>query len=225
MTGSHQHHDHEGPAPDVTTMYSEEFWDERYSSSAALWSGNPNPQLVAEVANLPAGKALDAGCGEGADVIWLAERGWQVTGVDVSGVALARGAAHASEFGTEVAARISWERHDLLSWIPPAQSYDLISAQYMQVHPELRAPLVDRLAAGVAPGGTLLLVGHSPSDLTTTVHRPQQPERFFTAAEIAAALDASAWAMVVCETRPRQVRDPDGQLVTVHDEVIRAKRS
>jgi hypothetical protein len=67
-------------------------------------------------------------------------------------------------------------------------------------------------------------VGHSPSDMNTTVHRPQAPERFFTAGDIAAMLESSAWSLVVCESRPREVLDPDGQLVTVHDEVITARR-
>jgi SAM-dependent methyltransferase len=226
MSDSHQHHDHaqHGAATDIDELFSAAFWDERYSSSPAVWSGNPNPQLVAEVADLEAGKALDAGCGEGADAIWLAEHGWQVTAVDVSTVALDRGAAHASELDSQVAARISWQQADLLSWRPTPGCYDLVSVQYMQLPAKLRAGFFGRLAAGVAPGGTLLLVGHSPSDLSTTVRRPPLPELFFTATELADTLDASAWTILACEARPRQVPDPDGDLVTVHDEVVAARR-
>ena len=85
-----------------------DFWDERYRSSTALWSGQPNPQLVAEAAGLAPGRALAAGCGEGADAIWLAERGWAVTAVDISTVALARAATRAAEVSAGVAQHITW---------------------------------------------------------------------------------------------------------------------
>jgi SAM-dependent methyltransferase len=228
MSDSHQHHPHDhahhGPVADIDQMFSAAFWDERYSSSPAIWSGNPNPQLVREAADLNPGRALDAGCGEGADATWLAERGWQVTAVDVSTVALGRGAAHASELDSQLAARITWQQADLLSWRPPPLSYDLVSAQYMQLPAKQRVGLFGRLAAAVAPGGTLLLVGHSPADLNTTVRRPPLPELFFTAAEAADALDPSVWTIIVCQARPRQVQDPDGNRVTVDDEVVVATR-
>ncbi|HZZ52771.1 MAG TPA: class I SAM-dependent methyltransferase, partial [Trebonia sp.] len=116
-------HDH-GPE-----MFTAAFWDARYSSAHSLWSGNPNRQLVAEAAGLAPGTALDAGAGEGADAIWLAERGWQVTAVDVSGVALGRAAEHAAKAGDEVAARIRWLREDLIEWTPPEHAYDLVTSQ------------------------------------------------------------------------------------------------
>jgi SAM-dependent methyltransferase len=102
--------------------YTEEFWDERYRSAERLWSGQPNPQLVTQVSDLPPGEALEAGCGEGADAIWLAARGWTVTGVDVSGVALERAADHAADhaaaLGPELVSRLTWQRRDLLEWTP-----------------------------------------------------------------------------------------------------------
>jgi SAM-dependent methyltransferase len=226
MTQHGHHHDHEpgGDAPTGDDRFSEAVWDQRYAERGALWSGQPNPQLVAEADRLPAGTALDAGCGEGADAIWLAERGWQVTAVDISTVALRRGAAHAAELGAELAGRITWQQQDLLTWGPP-QRYDLVSAQFMQLPSERRAAFFARLGAGVAPGGTLLIVGHSPTDLNTTVPRPPLPELFFTATEVAATFDPSVWTIVVGEARPRQAHDPDGQPVTVHDEVIAARRN
>ncbi|HEV7666156.1 MAG TPA: class I SAM-dependent methyltransferase, partial [Chloroflexota bacterium] len=97
-------------------MWTQEFWDERYASAATIWSGNPNPHLVAQVSDLRPGTALDVGSGEGADAIWLAEQGWQVTGIDVSMVALERAAQMAAAAGHDVADRITWQQADILTW-------------------------------------------------------------------------------------------------------------
>jgi len=193
------------------------FWNERYRSSETVWSRNPNPQLVAEAAELVPGEALDIGCGEGADAICLAERGWKVTAVDVSTVALERAAAHAATVSTTAAQRIVWQNADLRGWVPPPATYDLVSAQFMQPH--------RTLAASVAPGGTRLIVGHHPSDLQTTVPRPPVPELFFTACDVAPVLDAEDWVVVVDEARARTTLDPDGQPATIHDAVLRAQRT
>ncbi len=225
MTGEPDH-DH-GPHPDAAAgvIRDQAFWDERYRSSSALWSGHPNPQLVAEAAALPAGTALDVGCGEGGDAIWLAEHGWQVTAVDLSVVALERAAAQAVKIGADVARRITWQHADLGSWVPAAASYDLVSAQFMHLPKDLRELINRRLAESVAPGGTLLIVGHHPSDLQTTIPRPPLPELFFTAADVAASLSPREWEIVVQEARPRGAQDPDGRSVTIHDTVLRAQRT
>jgi SAM-dependent methyltransferase len=227
MTQPRQHdgHGHHGQAPAGEDLFSEAFWDQRYRASGTLWSGHPNPQLLAEASGLPAGKALDAGSGEGADAIWLAGRGWQVTAVDISTVALGRGAVHARELGSELAGRITWQQADLLTWGPQPQSYDLVSAQFMQLPAEKRGRLFERLGAGVAAGGTLLIVGHSPADLRTGAARPPRPELFFTATEITADLSPSLWTVLVREARPRDARDPDGRPITVYDEVLAARRN
>jgi SAM-dependent methyltransferase len=203
----------------------EAFWDERYSGQAAVWSGNPNRYLVDEVAGLAPGWALDAGSGEGADAIWLAERGWRVTAVDFSGVALQRAAGHARQRGGDVAARIEWVRHDLTTWDPGPDRYDLVTAQYLHLSSATRRPLFGRLAAAVAPGGTLLIVGHHPSDLQTTVPRPQDPDRYFTGDEIASALEPGQWDIITDAAPQRSGTDPEGRTVTVHDTVFRARRS
>lgn len=91
----------------ITELFSQEFWDQRYAGREHLWSGRPNPQLVAHASALPPATALDMGCGEGADAIWLAERGWTVTGVDVSPVGLSRAAEHAAQAGAAIAARMT----------------------------------------------------------------------------------------------------------------------
>ena len=202
----------------------EEFWDERYRSAAALWSGNPNRYLVSETADLTPGRALDAGSGEGADAIWLAGRGWQVTAVDFSAVALQRAAAHARQRGSAVAARIEWAKEDLTTWIPSPGRYDLVTAQYLHLPSVVRPVLFRRLAAAVAVGGTLLIAGHHPSDLQTTMPRPQDPDRYFTGDEAASALEPRQWDIITNATPERAGTDPDGHIVILHDTVFRAQR-
>ena len=208
----------------MTHPFDQAFWDERYSSQTSLWSGYPNVHLVGETAELPPGTALDIGCGEGADAIWLAGRGWQVTGVDVSTVALQRAAGHATQAGDGIAGRIDWVHADVLSWDPGTGRYDLVSAQYLHLPDPPRGAVFRRLAASVAPGGTLLIVGHHPSDLQTTMPRPPMPELFFTGDDIVALLDPQAWEVVTDTAVPRQTTDPDGRTLTIHDTVLRARR-
>lgn len=229
MTAGHGHghdghgHGHGAGGPAQVVM-DEAFWDERYRSSSALWSGHPNPNLVTEAAGLAPGSALDVGCGEGADAIWLAGHGWQVTAVDISTVALARGAARAGQAGADIAQRITWLHADLTRWVPAAACYDLVSVQFMQLPAGPRDSLFRRLAASVAPGGCLLIVGHHPADLQTTAARPSVPALFFTGAEAAASLDPRGWEIVVNAARDRVATDPEGHTITVHDTVVRAQR-
>lgn len=205
-------------------LFDAAFWDARYSAAHSLWSGDPNRQLVAEVSGLTPGTALDAGAGEGADAIWLAERGWQVTAVDVSGVALDRAAGHAAKAGDEVAARIRWLREDLLEWVPPERAYDLVTAQYLHLPGAFRHTLFARLAAAVRDGGTLLIVGHHPVDLETTLQRPNHPELLFTGDELASEIGGHGWEIVTNAAVEREATDPDGRPVTAHDTVFRARR-
>src|SRR3954447_408204 len=195
-----------------------------YRATDALWSGRPNTQLGAEAADLPAGTALDVGCGEGADAVWLARRGWQVVAVDFAATALERGAAAAAAAGKEVAARIVWVRADVTRWTPEPAAFGLVSAQFMHLPPDERRELFARRAAAVRPGGTLLVVGHDVSDIAAGAHRPPEPERFFTAQEVAAALDPDAWDVLVAEGRPRPAAVHEGHDIDVHDAVVRARR-
>ena len=205
-------------------MFSQEAWDERYSSADRIWSGNPNPRLVAAAAELTPAAALDVGCGEGSDTIWLASHGWRVTGVDVSAVALGRAAGQAAAAGQQVADRITWQRADVLSWIPPARQFDLVSAQFMQLPQAELASLHRRLADAVRPGGVLLIVGHHPSDLDSGIGRPHHPELMFTAEQVAATLDPSEWSITQATAPERQVLNPDGDPVTIRDAVLQATR-
>ena len=230
----HQHeHDHElcQPAgddprtPDKEEVYDAAFWDARYGSAHSLWSGNPNRNLVAEASGLEPGTALDAGAGEGADAIWLARRGWRVTAVDISGVALGRAAAHAAAAGDDIAGLIQWQQADLFEWTPPERAYDLVTAQYLQLPTQERRALYARLAAAVAEGGTLLIVGHHPADMGTTMPRPQRPELFFTGDDLAAEFGGAGWKIVTNVAAPREATDPEGRPVTIHDTVFRARRA
>lgn len=202
----------------------EEFWNERYRSSDRLWSGHPNANLVAEVTGLTPGTALDVGCGEGADAIWLARQGWTVHGIDLSSVAIERAAGHAADAGADVAGRATWEATDLLAWDPGDTRYDLVTSQYVHLPSGQRDPLYRRLAGLVAPGGTLLIVGHHPSDLDTGVPRPPRPELFFTPDEVVALLDSTVWTVETAVAAARTARHGDHE-VTIHDSVVRSRRT
>jgi SAM-dependent methyltransferase len=215
-------HSH-GHDADLTEMHTEEFWNERYRSADRLWSGNPNPHLVTTVTDLAPATALDVGCGEGADAIWLATHGWQVTAVDVSTVALSRAAEHAAAAGTAVADRITWRPTDILTWDPAPARFDLVAAHFIHVPQAAREPVHRRLAAAVRPGGTLLVVGHHPSDLDTTIGRPHLPDLMFTAEQIAAVLHPADWR-IDASAPERETVDPEGRSIHIRDAVLRAVR-
>jgi SAM-dependent methyltransferase len=208
----------------MSEQFDQAFWDERYRSKDALWSGKPNVHLVQQTDGLSPGTALDVGAGEGADAIWLAERGWRVTAVDLSPVALERAATQARRVSEDVAERIAWVQADLTEWTPEPKGYDLVSSQYLHLPSGPRGSLFDHLATAVAPGGTLLIVGHHPSDLATTMPRPAEPDLFFTGDDIVAQLDPDQWDIATNAALARTATDPDGQAVTIHDAVVRAHR-
>jgi SAM-dependent methyltransferase len=193
-------------------------WDERYASAEQVWSGRPNGALVAEVAGLRPGRALDVGCGEGADVVWLAQQGWDVTGLDVSQVALDRAAMHARQAG----ASVRWVHADLVQAQLPAGAFDLVSAQYPAL---LRTPGDDAeraLLAAVAPGGTLLVVHHADIDPEEANARGFDPADYVGPADVAALL-GDGWRVEVDEKRPRDITGGAGAHHT-HDLVLRARR-
>ncbi len=227
MSHSHAHahahsHDSHGSHDDEPIEFTQEFWDDRYGSAPQLWSGQPNAQFAAQVADLSPGEALEAGCGEGADAIWLAQRGWTVTGVDVSAVALERAAAASGQAGGDVARRITWQREDLLTWVPEPERYDLVSAQFMHFPPAELAAFHQGLAAAVRPGGTLLLIAHHPDDVHA--QRKGRADLFWYAEDIAASLEAGRWEVRVAEGAGRLAEDLDGQQLMVRDTVLRAAR-
>ena len=185
----------------------------------SVWSGRPNPTLVAEVGELPPRTALDAGAGEGGDACWLAAQGWQVTALDFSAAALHRVAEHAAAAGVEVTGL----QLDLTRQPVPGR-FDLVTSHYLQLPRDRREVAFGHLADAVAPGGTLLIVGHDPSDSATSVHRPHLAEMGWTALELAAGLGPE-WSIEVAQSRPRIVRDAEGVEVSIGDAVLRAVRS
>jgi SAM-dependent methyltransferase len=208
--------------PDLADMvFDEAFWDGRYRAAPTIWSGRPNQQLVDEVSGLAPGTAVDVGCGEGADAVWLASRGWTVTGVDISRVALERAAEHTRAAG--VADRATWLHLDATA-DPLPGTYDLVSAHFVHLRPGMRDDLNRRLAAATAPGGTLLVVGHHPDDLAAGVPRPPIPELFFTADDVAAVLDPQEWTVDTSQARTRPWTDGEGREWTITDTVLRAHR-
>lgn len=194
------------------------FWDQRYRSSSQLFSGKPNPVLVTEAADLRPGQALDVGCGEGADALWLASRGWQVTAVDISRVALERAGTRTAGMTRAVA----WTRADLTATEPPAGAFDLVSAQYFPLPRQPGDIALRGLLAAVAPEGTLLIVGHDLADLPA--HRDDaDPSDYYQPDDIARLLDDD-WTVLVSETRPRTTPAPPGTSHT-HDTILRAQRA
>ena len=194
-------------------------WDERYTShDQGLWSGRPNGALVAELAGRRPGRALDVGCGEGADAIWLARAGWQVTGVDISEVALERAAASAREAGVTV----EWVCADIAVSPPSAGTYDLVSVQYPALKQSPGDGAIRALLDAVAPGGTLLVVGHAHVDPDYACRHGFEVADYVQPADVLARLVVE-WQVEVDETRPRIDPAPEGSPHT-HDTVLRAKR-
>jgi SAM-dependent methyltransferase len=225
---------HADPAGSQGIRDAAALWDERYRSKPQIWSGKPNPQLVREAGGLRPGHALDLGCGEGADAIWLAQHGWTVTAVDVSAVALerarghekaalARESVHAAEGA--IASRIHWQQADLEQW-QPADSYDLVTSQFLHSQ-ELawQAPL-RAAASAVKPGGTLLVVGHHPDRLPPWGGAHTHHNMFYTADELVRELELNGpgWQLEVQTSRERPVTGPEGQQATIADVVVRASK-
>ena len=201
-------------------------WEHRYAGEDPVWSSNPNGSLVAEVGSLPAGRALDIGSGEGADAIWLAERGWRVTASDISANALARVGAEAERRGVAVDL-LHRDANALDAY--EAGHYDLVSLQYGSFHRTPDGRGLRNLLGAVAPGGTLLVVAHDlapmqePIDVTTQT-RMYDPTAYVGVDEIVAALVADpTWTIEVHEARPR----PAGAVSTHHvdDVILRARRA
>jgi SAM-dependent methyltransferase len=184
-------------------------WERRWSRALgegahAVDQRPPNAHLLAEAADMRPGRALDAGAGHGAETLWLAARGWRVTAVDFSTTALEHARSRAEGLGADLAERIEWVAADLATWVPPPARYDLVACLYVHVAGSVPA-MVRRLAAGVAPGGTLLLVGHRPTDPATGEPTPAAGQVQVSVDTALAALGPDRWEVVVAEDRPRAV--------------------
>lgn len=210
-THDHEHdHDHEPIRPETMD------WDERYRTEEQIWSGHPNGSLMDEVADLPAGRALDVGCGEGADAIWLAERGWRVDAVDIAPTAVERGRAEAEARGLS----IGWHAGDLLA-DPPAGEFDLVSVQYPAFAIAETERVTSILTGALAPGGLLLMVGHAPPDDPTSI--PFDPNDWVQPPDVVAALP-DGFTVELDEIRSRP-GDHHAHSHHHEDVVVRIRRS
>ncbi|MEV8377713.1 class I SAM-dependent methyltransferase [Kribbella sp. NPDC056861] len=204
------------------------YWEDRWRTGAngvpaAMAQTPPNPYLVRAVSGLAPGTALDAGCGAGAEAIWLATQGWRVTGADISSDALGQASRRAVDSGL-AEGQVEWVEADLTSWTPATQ-YGLVVTNY--AHPSI--PQLDfyrRISAWVAPGGTLLIVGHLHSHGAGHGHHDDQPpaEASVMVADVSAVLDEASWQIVAAEEQFRTVTGPGGHTSDLHDVVVQATR-
>jgi SAM-dependent methyltransferase len=195
-------------------------WDARYAATELVWSAEPNRFVEAETAELPPGRVLDLAAGEGRNAIWLAENGWTATAVDFSRVALQK-AAHLA-----VARGVALEvvEADVTTYEPEAGGYDLVLVAYLQTAAAARAAWLTRAVRALAPGGTLVVVGHDRSNVDSGYGGPQDPAVLTTPDEL--ATDLGAWDDLVVEKAElveRTVETPDGPRTAI-DHVVRARR-
>ncbi|CAL8978496.1 tRNA 5-carboxymethoxyuridine methyltransferase [Propionicimonas sp. T2.31MG-18] len=205
-------------------MAAVQFWEERYASRPQVWSGRANQVLVDLVSGFTPRTALDLGCGEGGDAVWLAQQGWRVTAVDISTTAVERGRAAAADLGVP-ADRITWVAQDLAEW-SPGGTFDLVSAFFLQSPVELpRDEILRRAAGAVAPGGYLLLVTHAAPPPWATALDSHHHDFHTPDEELEAlGLRPTEWEALVAETRQRSATGPDGQPADLEDAIVLARR-
>ncbi|MFJ3788952.1 class I SAM-dependent methyltransferase [Kitasatospora sp. NPDC090091] len=180
-------------------------WDERYAAGELVWGAEPNRWVVRELAEQAPGRALDVAAGEGRNSIWLARRGWHVTGLDYSAVALERAERLTADLPDEVADRLTWRHGDARELESPPEGYDLVLVAYLQLPAEDRRAALVRAAAALAPGGTLLVIAHDSTNLTGGVGGPQDPRVLYTPEDVLADLDGAGLQTVRAERVHRPV--------------------
>ncbi|NIL44031.1 class I SAM-dependent methyltransferase [Salinispora arenicola] len=206
----------------MTHSFDKAYWQQHWQQShgdrpGSIASNPPNPYLARETVGLTPGTALDAGCGAGAEAIWLASHGWQVTATDISADALTHAADRAT--ASRLGKPIRWVEADLTTW-EPGMRFDLVTTHY--AHPAMpQLAFYQRICDWVTPGGTLLIVGHLHTSQSTDDHG-HPAEATVALADITAGLDAADWDIVTTEEHQRPVPGPTGQPVTLHDVVVRA---
>jgi SAM-dependent methyltransferase len=194
-----------------------EAWNERYRTSELMWSAGPNQFVEAQLADLPPGRAVDLAAGEGRNAIWLARRGWQVTAVDFSQVALDKGREIAGDLP------IAWVCADATTWREDA-SYDLGVLAYLQLPATERRAAHRNAFAALRPGGTLLVVAHDSTNLAEGTGGPQDPDVLMTAEDVLADLEGEPFEVVRAGRVGRDVAQPDAASATAYDALVRVVR-
>lgn len=194
-----------------------EHWDERYATDELVWRAEPNVFLVGEVEDMTPGRALDLACGEGRNALWLAERGWRVVAVDFSAAGLAKGRRLADLRGVDV----EWVEADVLEWRPEPGSFDLVIVMYLQLPAEDLRRVLGSAAAALAPGGTLLVVGHDRANLAEGFGGPPDLSVLYDPDQVAG--DVAGLTIERAERVRRQVETPEGVRVAL-DALVRARR-
>lgn len=208
---------HAEPDPDLSPT---EYWEQRYSGSERIWSGNVNATMASVVAELAPGTAIDLGCGEGGDVLWLAEQGWAALGLDISATAVGRARDEAAARGLDGA---SFEAVDLDAWEPEPNSIDLVTASFFQSNVALdRTAILRRAMTALRPGGRLVTVSHAAPPSWAKDH----PAKMVSVQDEAAQLGGSAeeWEVELAEERPRTATAPDGSAGEHLDAVLVLRR-
>jgi 2-polyprenyl-3-methyl-5-hydroxy-6-metoxy-1,4-benzoquinol methylase len=194
-----------------------EDWNRKHGEAGLLFGVEPNRFLVAEVEGMPPGRALDVACGAGRNAVWLAERGWAVTGVDFSDVALGNARRLAGERGVDV----EWIQADLREWEPAGRTFDVVAVLYLQLPAEERRPVLARAAEALAAGGMLLVVGHDLQNLNGGYGGPKDPRVLFTPEDVVAELPGLEIVKAERVLRPVETEDGEAQAI---DALVRARR-
>jgi SAM-dependent methyltransferase len=192
-------------------------WDRRYAAAELIWTAEPNRFAVAELQDLPPGRALDIAAGEGRNAVWLASRGWQVTAVDFSAAGLDKGRRLAQARGVA----IDWVRADVRDYQPEAGSFQLVLIAYLQLHEPELAGVLRRAVTALAPGGTLLVVGHDVTNLTEGTGGPPDPAVLYTPESITRSLGGLTVVRAERVRRPVATADVHRDAV---DTLVRAIR-
>jgi SAM-dependent methyltransferase len=182
-------------------------WNARYAAQDLLWGAAPNRFVAEELGSLPArGRALDVACGEGRNAIWLAKRGWTVTAVDYSEVALER----ARRLATEQHVDVEWIEADVTQFVPASGAFQLVLIAYLHLPEAGRRAVLAHVASALAPGGTLFMIGHARENLTRGVGGPQHPEVLWEPSAVRAEVAALGLSVRRAEPVRRPVETADG---------------
>jgi 2-polyprenyl-3-methyl-5-hydroxy-6-metoxy-1,4-benzoquinol methylase len=209
--------EHKRPEASVRGAFAREDWNARYAAAELLWTAEPNRRFASEVEDLEPGRALDLACGEGRNAVWLAERGWRTTGVDFSDVALAKAERLAASRGVEV----EWVLADVLEHEPERGAFELVAVLYLQLPHEQLAEVLHTSVGALAPGGTLVVLGHDTTNLTHGHGGPRDASVLFTPEDVVPHLERLF--VERAEKVPRTVPLEDGEATAI-DALVRARR-